>query len=247
MELLKNHRSIRGYLKTEIGNDVLNEILECGIRASNTGNMQLCSVIVTEDPAKKKLLSPYHFNQPMVVNAPVLLTVCLDVNRFYKWCSVNNTRADFQNLLWLLNGCVDATVFAQNICIAAENRGLGICYLGTTLYNAPEIAEVLKLPAGVVPITALTIGYPESVPELTDRLPFEAVVHYEEYSDFSDSRIRALYKDKENLESSKRFVAENGKENLAQVYTEVRYKKEDSDFFSKKLIEFLTVQGFRLE
>lgn len=247
MELLKNHRSIRGYLKTEIGNEVLNEILECGIRASNTGNMQLYSVIVTKDPAKRKLLSPFHFNQPMVVNAPVLLTVCMDINRFYKWCSVNNTQAGFQNLLWLLNGCVDASVFAQNICIAAESRGLGICYLGTTLYNAPEIAEVLKLPAGVVPITALTIGYPESVPELTDRLPFEAVVHYEEYSNFSDLKIRELYKDKENLESSEKFVAENGKENLAQVYTEVRYKKEDSDFFSKKLIEFLTVQGFQFE
>jgi nitroreductase len=247
MELLKNHRSIRSYLHTEIGSDVLNEILKCGIMASNTGNMQLYSVIVTKEPAKKKLLAPFHFNQPMVVNAPVLLTVCMDINRFYKWCSVNNTQADFQNLLWLFNGCIDASLFAQNICIAAENRGLGICYLGTTLYNASEIAEVLKLPAGVVPITALTIGYPESVPELTDRLPFEAVVHYEEYSDFADSRIGTLYNDKENLEVSQKFVTENAKENLAQVYTEVRYKKEDSDFFSKKLIEFLTVQGFRLE
>lgn len=247
MELLKNHRSIRSYLKAEIGNDVLNEILECGIRASNTGNMQLYSVIVTKDKTKMSLLAPYHFNQPMVVNAPLLLTVCIDINRFYKWCSLNNTNADFQNLLWLLNGSIDASVFAQNICIAAENRGLGICYLGTTLYNAPEIAEILKLPAGVIPVTALTIGYPESVPEQTDRLPFEAVVHYEEYSDFNESRIRALYKYKENLEASGRFVAENGKDNLAQVYTEVRYKKEDSDFFSKKLVEFLNVQGFRLE
>ena len=247
MKLLLDHVTIRKYQSTEIANEILNEILECGIRASNTGNMQLYSVIVTKDKTKKSLLAPYHFNQPMVVNAPVLITICLDINRFYKWCSGNNTQADFQNLLWLLNGNIDAAVFAQNVCIAAENRGLGICYLGTTLYNAPEIAEILKLPAGVVPVTALTIGYPESVPEQTDRLPFEAVVHYEEYSDFNESRIRTLYKYKENLEASGRFVAENGKDNLAQVYTEVRYKKEDSDFFSKKLVEFLNVQGFRLE
>ncbi|MDP3915006.1 MAG: nitroreductase family protein [Bacteroidota bacterium] len=247
MELLKNHRSIRNYLKTEIGNDVLNEILECGIRASNTGNMQLYSVIVTKDQAKKKLLAPFHFSQPMVVNAPVLLTVCMDINRFYKWCSVNNTQADFQNLLWLLNGCVDASIFAQNICIAAENHGLGICYLGTTLYNAPEIAEVLKLPAGVVPITALTMGYPESVPELTDRLPFEAVVHYEEYQDYTNERILDIYLEKENLESSQAFVKENGKEYLAQVYTEVRYKSADNIYFSGKLKKMLVEQGFRFE
>lgn len=245
MELLKNHRSIRSYQPKEIAKSVLDEILESGIRASNTGNMQLYSVIVTRDAEKKKSLAPFHFNQPMVVQAPVLLTICMDINRLYKWCAINNTEANFKNLLWLMNGTIDASLFAQNICIAAENQGLGICYLGTTLYNAVEISAVLKLPSGVVPITALTIGYPQSIPEQTDRLPFEAVVHYEEYNDFNDSWIQDLYRDKENLETSKQFVADNGKENLAQVYTEVRYKKADNDFFSQKLVKVLTDQGFR--
>ena len=247
MRLLTNHRTIRSYQEKEIDNAVLNEILESGIRASNTGNMQLYCVIVTRDTEKKKLLAPYHFNQPMVVQAPVLLTICLDINRFYKWCAIRQTEANFNNLLWLLNGTIDASVFAQNICIASENQGLGICYLGTTLYNANEISAVLKLPPGVIPITALTIGYPQNIPEQTDRLPFEAVVHFEEYTDFDESRINDLYREKENLESSVRFVADNRKENLAQVYTEVRYKKADNDFFSKKLVKILTDQGFRLD
>lgn len=247
MKLLTNHRSIRHYQQKEIKDFVLNEILESGIRASNTGNMQLYSIIVTRDAEKKKLLAPFHFNQPMVVQAPLVLTICLDMNRFYKWCSVNNTVADFKNLLWLVNGTIDASILSQNICIASENQGLGICYLGTALYNAPEIAAALKLPSGVIPITALTIGYPESVPEQVDRLPFEAVVHYEEYKDFDDARIKDLYSEKENLESSAQFVTENGKENLAQVYTEVRYKKADNEFFSKKLVKFLTEQGFILD
>jgi nitroreductase len=247
MELLTSHRSIRSYQATQIDKTVLHEILESGIRASNTGNMQLYSVIVTRDAEKKKSLAPFHFNQPMVVQAPVLLTICLDINRFYKWCAISHTEANFKNLLWLLNGAIDASIFAQNICIASENMGLGICYLGTTLYNAPEISAALKLPSGVIPITALTIGYPQSIPEQTDRLPFEAVVHYEEYNDFNESRIQELYRDKENLETSRRFVADNGKENLAQVYTEVRYKKTDNDFFSKKLAKLLTDQGFVLD
>lgn len=247
MELLRHHRSIRSYLEKDISDDILNEILECGTRASNTGNMQLYCVIVTKDIDKKKLLAPFHFNQPMVVRAPVLLTIGIDINRFNKWCTINNTQADFKSLLWLLNGTIDASIFAQNICIAAENKGLGICYLGTTLYNAPEIVEVLNLPAGVVPITALTLGYPENIPELTDRLPLEAVIHYEEYIDFKESRINELYREKEDLESSRKFINENRKENLAQVYTEVRYKKADNEFFSQKLVAFLTGQGFRLE
>lgn len=247
MRLLTNHRSIRSYLPKEIETDLLKEILESGIRASNTGNMQLYSVIVTQDAEKKKALAPLHFNQPMVMQAPLLLTICIDINRFYKWCLLRNTKADFNNLLWLLNGTIDASLVAQNICVAAENKGLGICYLGTALYNAPEISSILKLPSGVIPITAITVGYPEVVPEQTDRLPFEAVVHYEEYSDFDESSINELYKDKESLDSSAKFVAENRKENLAQVFTEVRYKKADNKHFSKKISEMLKSQGFELD
>lgn len=247
MKLLTDHRTIRSYQSKAVEEGIIKEILESGIRASNTGNMQLYCVIVTRDPVKKKELAPLHFNQPMVMNAPLLLTICIDINRFYKWCALRNTMANFNNLLWLLNGTIDASLLAQNICIAAENRGLGICYLGTALYNAPEISSVLKLPAGVIPVTAISVGYPDVIPEQSDRLPYESVVHYEEYSDCDESLINALYKNKENLESSKKFVAENKKENLAQVFTEVRYKNADSVHFSKKLIRMLKEQGFNFE
>jgi len=247
MELLVNHRSVRSYLSKEIEAKVLSEVLLSGIRTSNTGNMQLYSVVVTKDVQKKELLAPFHFNQPMVNQAPVLLTVCFDINRFYKWCEARNTRTDFKDLLWLLNGTIDASILAQNICIAYKNLGLGICYLGTTLYNAPEISSVLKLPVGVIPITALTVGYPAFIPEISDRLPLEAIVHYEEYNEYSESQIIEIYKDKEALLTSERFVAENGKENLAQVYTEVRYKVSDSEFFTNKLSKFLISQGFSFE
>jgi nitroreductase len=244
MELLKSHRTIRKYQSRIIADEILSDILDSGIRASNTGNMQLYCVIVTRDNSKKELLSPLHFNQPMVKEAPVLLTICYDINRFMHWCRINNTCTDFANLLWLLNGTIDSSILAQNICIAAESFGLGICYLGTTLYNAPEISQILKLPVGVIPITTLTVGYPELIPEKSDRLPLDSIVHLEEYSDFDDVQISELYLKKEALESSKLFVQENGKENLAQVFAEVRYKSSDSIYFSKKLLEMLVVQGF---
>ncbi len=227
-----------------IAEDVLTDILECGIRASNTGNMQLTSIIVTRNQEKKALLAPLHFNQSMVNQAPVVLTICFDINRFSRWCSVNNTECSFSDLLWLLNGTIDSSLLAQNICVAAESVGLGICYLGTTLYNAPEISNLLNLPKGVIPITTLTLGYPDVIPDLTDRLPFDSIVHQELYFDYSDERIEEIYKEKENLESSMLFVEENHKDNLAQVYTEIRYKAADSKFFSDKIRKMLEEQGF---
>ena len=247
MELLLSHRSIRKYLAKDIDDDILNEILECGISASNTGNMQLYSIIVTRDSNKKELLAPFHFNQPMVKNAPLILTICFDINRFSKWCSLNNTKTDFSNLLWLLTGTVDASILSQNICIAAENNGLGICYLGTVLYNAPEISKILNLPSGVIPITCITMGFPDQVPDKTDRLPLNSIVHFEEYDDYSDERICNVYSEKENLESSRQFIKENSKENLAQVYAEVRYKSADNQYFSGKLLKMLIDQGFVFE
>jgi len=247
MELLKSHRTIRKYKATNVADDILNDILECGIRSSNTGNMQLYSIIVTRNNELKAQLAPLHFNQPMVKDAPLLLTICFDVNRFKFWCEKNDAVADFTSLLWLLNGTIDCSILAQNICVAAESYGLGICYLGTTLYNATEISKVLQLPSGVIPITTLTIGYPEIIPELTDRLPLDSVVHYEVYQNYSTDSINDMYTYKENLEASKKFVVENNKKNLAQVYADVRYKAVDSQFFSQKLLKMLREQGFVFE
>lgn len=246
MELLKSHRSIRSYTDQPVPEDILLDIIECGVRASNTGNMQLYSVVVTKDKDQKDRLSPLHFNQRMVTSAPILLTVCFDFNRFNKWCTVNNTKTEFNNLLWLLNAVIDSSILAQNICVAAESHSLGICYLGTTLYNAAEIIDVLKLPMGVIPVTTLTIGYPEYVPELTDRLPLIAIIHDEFYHDSSNEDIQSYYKYKEELDSSQKFVLENNKNNLAEVYTEVRYKSTDSIYFSEKLKKLLIDQGFKI-
>ncbi|MFV0366514.1 MAG: nitroreductase family protein [Mangrovibacterium sp.] len=239
MNTILNHRSIRSYTSEPIHPEMLNRIIEAGTRASTTGNIQLYSVIVTQKEENKKRLAPFHFNQPMVNNAPVVLTICADLNRYNTWCANRNADAGTDNLLWLLNATIDASLFAQNIALAAESEGLGICYLGTALYNAPEISEALKLPKGVIPITVITMGHPASTPPLTDRLPLEAVMHHENYTSNSADRIEALYAEIEALESSKQFVADNSKANLAQVFTDIRYKRADSEHFSTKLKHML--------
>jgi len=244
MKTIFEHRSIRKYKSTPVEEGLLNKILEAGTRASTTGNMQLYSVVVTRDDANKSELAPFHFNQPMVKESPVLLTICADLNRFNRWCELRNADAGYDNFLWILNAFIDASLFAQNICLAAEAEGLGICYLGTALYNAPEISQALDLPKGVIPVTAVTVGYPDQDPPLTDRLPLSAVVHHEKYVANTEERINQLFQEKEALESSVTFVAENGKENLAQVFTDVRYKKADNIHFSAKLVNYLKEQGF---
>lgn len=244
LDAIFNHRSIRKYKNTPISNEILTEILNAGIRGSNTGNMQVYSIIATTDEAIKTKLWESHFKQPMVNQAPVVLTFCADINRFNKWCELSNTKPAYDNFLWLYNATIDATIAAQNACIEAENHGLGICYLGTTTYMAQKIIDILELPKGVVPVTSIVVGYPDEKPELTDRLPFEAVVHYEKYKDYTNEDIKKLHTEKENSELYKNIVAENETENLAQVFTQKRYVQKDNLHFSKEFLKVLEKQGF---
>lgn len=241
---LFSRKTIRKYSSDEISEELLNDLLRAGCRSSTTGNMQVYSIIITRDEEKKRELLPLHFNQKMVMEAPVLLTFCADFNRFNKWCLIRNAEPGYDNFLSFITAAIDALLVAQTVCIAAEARGLGICYLGTTTYMAHKIIDVLKLPKGVVPVTTISLGWPAEDPEQPDRLPLEAVIHNEVYSDYSDPDIESYYSEKESRADSRQFIKENNKTTLAQVFTDVRYKKEDNIYFSKILLQVLKDQGF---
>jgi len=244
LDILNQHRTIRKYTDQKIAPELLTELLETSCKASNTGNMQAYSIIVTADDNIKKQLSPFHFNQPMIVQAPVVITFCADFNRFTKWCELRQAKPGYDNFQSFMAAAIDALIAAQTFCIAAESVGLGICYLGTTTYNASEIINTLKIPRLVVPVTTLTVGYPDGIPEQTDRLPLNAVVHYETYNDFTSDDINKMYSAKENSDFYKQFVLENNKETLAQVFTDIRYSKSNNEFFSEKFLLVLKEQGF---
>lgn len=243
-EFLTERSSIREYTDKPIDKTLLNKLLQAAAQASNTGNIQAYSVVITTDYEIKEKLSPSHFNQKMVTNAPAILTFNADFYRFSKWCELSEAEPGYNNFQSFVAAAVDAIIFAQTFAIAAERVGLGICYLGTTTYNAGEIIDILQLPKLVVPITAITVGYPAASIEKTDRLPLEAIVHHETYKDYSSDSIKELYAEKENSPFYKNFVAENNKETLAQVFTDIRYPKKNNEFFSEKFLEVLKRQGF---
>jgi nitroreductase len=244
IEKLLAHRTIRKYKPAPVDESLLLKIIEAGCRASTTGNMQLYSVIITRDESKKRELSPCHFNQASVMNAPVVLTFCADFNRFNQWCLLNKAMPGYDNFLSFFTAAIDALLVAQNVAIAAEDEGLGICYLGTTTYTAENIIKVLNLPKYVIPVTTLTMGWPDEDPEQLDRLPLNGIIHFEQYHEYSADLIKALYKEKEMRKDNQGFVAENHKETLSQVFTDIRYKKEDNVTFSKRLLKILNDQGF---
>lgn len=238
------HKSIRNYKSDKIDDQLLTKILNAGIRTSTTGNMQVYSIIASKEEQIKQKLWEIHFKQNMVLQAPVILTFCADFNRFNKWCEQRKATPGYDNFLSFFTAAIDALLVAQTVAIAAESEGLGICYLGTTTYMAESIIEILKLPKFVVPVTTLTIGYPNENPSLTDRLPLKSVIHFETYKDYSEKDIDIAYLEKEALSQTQELLKINEKETLAQIFTEKRYTKKDNIVFSKALLNVLEKQGF---
>lgn len=244
MKTLSTRRTIRQYSDREVSDDLLNRLFSEAARTQTMGNLQLYSVVVTRSAEIKEKLSPAHFNQPMVKQAPIVLTICADFNRTSFWAKCRNAEPGYDNFLSFINAATDALLYTQTLCNLMDEEGLGYCYLGTTVYMPQQIIDILGLPKLVMPVATLTVGWPDEAPELSDRLPTESFVHQETYHDYLSMDIDKYYAEKENLEENLNFVKINHKETLAQIFTDIRYTRKDNEAMSEGLIATLKKQGF---
>ena len=185
-------RSCRNFKNKKINHKILEEIIEKAMKAPTCGNMQLYSIVITEQEDNRKKLAEFHYNQPASVTAPIILTVCADFNRFTEWCKINNADESFNNFHSFITALIDAVIFTQQIVTIAESDGFGTCYLGTVTYNAKAISDLLELPELVIPVTSIAIGSPEEEGEKTLRLEKEAVIHFEKYRKKNADIIKEL-------------------------------------------------------
>lgn len=244
MKNLERRRSIRKYSDRPVSNELLTELIALAERTQTMGNLQLYSVVVTRDEEMKRRLAPAHFNQPMVTAAPVVLTVCADFRRTSLWAENRKAHPGYDNFLSFMNAATDALLFTQTFCCLAEEEGLGYCWLGTTVYQPESIIDTLQLPKLVFPVATLTLGWPDEMPPLSDRLPVDAIIHSETYRDYTPELIDNFYSAKENLPENQEFVRINNKETLAQIFTDIRYTKKDNEAMSETLFAALRRQGF---
>ncbi|MBQ3877612.1 MAG: nitroreductase family protein [Prevotella sp.] len=244
MKNLNLRRSIRRYSQRPVEDSLLNGLLDEALRTQTMGNLQLYSVVVTRSEALKQQLAPAHFNQPMVTQAPVVLTICADFNRTSQWARCRQADPGYDNFLSFINAATDALLYTQTLCCLMDEQGLGYCFLGTTVYQPQLIIDVLKLPRLVMPVATLTVGWPDEEPPLSDRLPLKAVVHAETYHDYTPADIDEYYVPKEQLAENVHFVELNHKQTLAQVFTDLRYTRKDNEALSATFLQTLRRQGF---
>ena len=244
MKNLETRRTIRQYSLRDVSDELLHRLLTEASRTQTMGNLQLYSVVITRAYDKKLKLAPAHFNQPMVTQAPIVLTICADFNRTSTWARCRKAEPGYDNFLSFINAATDALLYTQTLCNLMDEEGLGYCYLGTTVYQPQQIIDILELPRLVMPVATLTVGWPAEDPPLTDRLPLESFIHEETYNDYLAADIDTYYNYKEQLDENRHFVALNKKETLAQVFTDIRYTRRDNEALSASFLDTLRRQGF---
>lgn len=183
-DLLMNHRSIRKYQDKPIEPELLQRIVVAGQAAATSSFIQAVSVIRVSDTAKRQTLMRLSGDQPYVASAAEFLVVCADLARIHQQAQSVNQAINMDDFAWveqLITATVDASLFAQNMVVAAESAELGCCYIGG-LRNQPDaVSTLLDLPDLVYPVFGLCMGYPAQQPGIKPRLPLSVVLKDNSY------------------------------------------------------------------
>jgi nitroreductase len=253
--LLLAHRSIRAYLDRPIDAELIDRVLaESLAGSSSSGNLNMVSVVKTRDVERKAHLATLHFDQPMVLHAPLVLTFCADTFRTRQWLAQREARPGFADFISWHVAAFDAVILAQTAALAFQSLGLGICYMGTTLHSMSAIAEFLDLPQNCLPVTSMVVGWPAEAPAKRDRLPSDAWIHDERYQRPSPADIDALFGERERRgwaryramgEEMIQRMEEHGIHSLAQFYTsKIKYDPDRFAEDSAALVALLRARGF---
>ncbi len=240
IELLTSHASVRKYKDATLSKEIVHELIQAGQHAATSHFVQAYSVIHVTDNTKREKLAELTKNPQQLLSAGAVLIFCTDFHRLQKSAELLGREIDFSYAENLLVGVTDVALFAQNVAIAAESKGYGICYIGGAR-NAPgEISDLLSLPKGVAPIFAMTIGEPDESNEVKPRLPVEAIIHengydaskYETLIPAYDEILNAYY-----LSRGSNQKDANWSNSMAD-FLEIPRRTHMKDFLNKQGFEF---------
>ncbi|MCK0106573.1 oxygen-insensitive NADPH nitroreductase [Marinobacter sp. S0848L] len=195
IELLQSHRSIRKFKDQQIPRELFEELIRAGQSAATSSHVQAYTLIHVVNPESRARLAELAGGQPYVESASDFLMFCADMKRSTEAAERSGAEVTRGMTEQLLVASVDVALMAQNVVVAAESEGLGICYIGGIRNNPQEVSEILKLPEHVYPVFGLCLGYPDQDPEVKPRLPLASILKQDVYDDSDDETLVAEFDD----------------------------------------------------
>jgi nitroreductase len=238
INLLKAHRSIRQFQNRPIQPDLFQDLIKAGQAAASSNFFQAATIIRVTDSKKRAKLASLANNQAYVETAAEFLVFCADMNRAASCCDLHGAVANTGFTEQFIIATVDAALVAQNIVVASESAGLGICYIGALRNSPAEVSTVLELPHDTYPVFGLCLGWPDQDPEVKPRLPMGVVLRENSYGngteginlDDYDEVVRGYYATRSSNQKS------------------MSWSEQMSGMLSKEsrphMLDFLKMKGF---
>ncbi|QOR40016.1 oxygen-insensitive NADPH nitroreductase [Billgrantia diversa] len=239
IELLKSHRSIRKFTDRKIPHELLLDLIRAGQAAATSSHVQAYTVIHVKDPANREKIAELAGGQAYVATASDFLVFCADMKRPTEASERTGANVVRGMTEQLVVASVDTALMAQNVAIAAESEGLGICYIGGIRNNPQAISDLLHLPEHVFPVFGMCLGYPAIDPDVKPRLPVDAILKEDYYTDDReqvaafDEAMQAYYSERKGGNKDS-----NWSRNLTPLF--------DSKLRAH-MREFLTKRGFEMK
>lgn len=160
--------TVKEFDSRPLGDKEIGLMLYMATRMNSAGNIQPWEFIVVQDEDQKKKLAVAALRQKIIVDAPVDIVVCANMQR-------EHLRFDKRGTLY---GVQDTAAAVAIMMLAANALDLGVVWIRA--FDEEEVKTVLGLPDELRPIAILAVGHPASVTE-DDRTPFEHITWVDKY------------------------------------------------------------------
>lgn len=166
---IMNRTSCRAFADRLITEAQIDTLVRAAMAAPTARNQQPWQIVVVTDRDMLDSIAKECGNIKMAAEAPVAIVLCGD-----KKIAREKEAEEF----WVQ----DISAASENLLLAAQSMGLGAVWCG--IYPIPDrvkfISSLLELPADIIPLNVIPVGYPKDKLQPKDKYD-EDRVHYNTY------------------------------------------------------------------
>jgi nitroreductase/FMN reductase [NAD(P)H] len=180
---MAGHRTLRRYTERPVLPDLVRLLCACALSAPSKSDLQQADILIVNDPVKRRVIADLLPDQPHVREAPVFLVFLANGRRFREIFAQRSRPFVNDHLDAFFNPVVDAALVLASFLRAAEAVGLGCCPISVIRDHAAVVSDLLELPARVIPVSGMCVGWPADSPPITPRLGLDLTIHRDRYDD----------------------------------------------------------------
>ena len=162
LDIIKNRRSVREFKDQAIPESAIDALIEALRWAPSAGNLQSRQFCFVFNEALRNKLAQTglrHDYVSFIARAPLVVVGCADLRIATRYKERGTDLYCIQ----------DTAASVQNLMLAAQDQGLGTCWVGA--FKEEEVKKILEMPDYLRPVVLVPVGYPAKTPKAPSRLP----------------------------------------------------------------------------